>query len=122
MKPLLINKAPAIAEIVDAYLSVRTGWDAGYGKDFGINERAEAVAYAKSKIKPLIYNGEVKGWTEQVSIEERWQVRYIDGEAMGQPSSSGIDMAVKSDRIKLTKTEQNDILAKPECASQLKSR
>lgn len=80
-----------LAEVTSAFLRIRSGHDYGDGHgDFAMNERAEAIAAAKELVEPLILFGEVSSWVNY-SIEERWVIRYIDGEAMGDTIASGAE-------------------------------
>lgn len=117
---LLPNRAPVLAEVLGAYYSVRTGWDYGYGEDFDIDQRQPAFAAAKAKIKPIIHGGRVTGWTGKVSVEMRWQVRYVDGAAMGQSVASGTDLAVQRWPVELTGSEKAEVLARPEYRDRLR--
>ena len=111
---------PALAEVTSAFLRVRSGHDYGSGHgDFAMHERGEAVARAKELIRPLIYSGEVNSWVNY-SIEERWVVRYIDGDAMGDKVASGTERPVGSTKVVLTDAEKAAKLAEPENAAQLK--
>lgn len=110
-----------LAEITSAFLRIRSGHDYGSGHgDFAMNERAEAVAALKKLIRPLIYGGEVSSWVNY-SIEERWVIRYIDGESMGSSTARGVERSVGRRKIVLTDAEKAEKLALPEYAEQLGS-
>lgn len=121
MRPKPGKDAPAIAEIVDAFYRVRTGHDYGYGHgDFDLSNHAGAVAAAKEQIKPLIYGGKVTDWIK-VSLEERWIVRYVNREAMGETVAVGTERSVGKQRVELTPAEKTEILSRPEYAAKLKT-